>query len=97
MVKTKSELEYYERVKKYVDLTGINTRGELTVVLQKAGLLGKVRTYKQINIIADELLLSVRGKPKEYKKYTTQTFYRGKKSRIIYRDKKTGRFIKKQE
>jgi hypothetical protein len=96
MQKTKSEIEYYERVKQYVDLRGIKTRNDLEIRLQKAGMLGKVRTYKQMNIVARELDLTMRGKPEEFNSYTKQTLYKGKKSKVIYRDKKTGKFIKKQ-
>lgn len=95
MTKTKSEIEYYERVKKYVNLKGITTRHDLTIRLQKAGMLGKVRQYKQLNIVSRELNLTMRGKPEEFKYYKKQTFYKGKTARIVYRDKKTGRFIKK--
>lgn len=90
-----SDMDYLERVKQYINLEGIKTRGELTQRLMEKQLLGKHRQYKQINIVSDELNLSVRGKVETHTKHTQQKFYKGTKSRVIYRDKKTGRFMKK--
>lgn len=88
-------MDYLERVKQYVNLKDITSRDDLNVRLTKEGLLGKHRQYRQINIISKELDLSVRGKKDDLGKYTKQTFYRKTYNFTIYRDKKTGRFMKK--
>ena len=97
MPKTKSEMEYYERVKEYVNLEGVKTRADLEIRLHKAGMLGKVRTYRQLNIVARELELTLKGKPEEFKTYIAEPYYKGEKKTVKYRDKNTGRFIKKPE
>jgi len=90
-----SEMDYIERVKEQVNLKGVTNRPDLNIRLAKAGLFGKYRQYKQMNIIAKDLNLTVRGKPVEHKKYWRETYYRKTYQQVIYRDKKTGRFIVK--
>lgn len=88
-----SDMDYLERVKQYVNLKEITNREDLNIRLVKEGLLGTHRQYKQLNILAKEIGLSIRGTPKELNGHTEQTFYKDKTSRVIYRDKKTGKFI----
>lgn len=95
MPKTKSEMEYYERVKTYVNLEGVKTRKDLYIRLSKAKMLGKVRTHKQMNIVSRELDLTLPSKPIPHNTYLEQDFYKGKTKTTRYRDKKTGKFIKK--
>jgi hypothetical protein len=93
-VKKKSAMEYYERVKEYVDLSNVETRNELFVVLKEGGLLGKYRQYRQMNIVAEKLDLTMRGTPREYETHTTETYYRKHYKWVVNRDKKTSRFTK---
>lgn len=93
--KTKSEIDYSERVKLYVNLEGVTTRKDLYMRLVKGGMLGKVRQYRQTNIMALDLDLAVRGKPEEFKTYYREVYYKRTYEQTIYRSKKTGRFIKK--
>ena len=91
-----SDMDYIERVKQYVDLKGVTNREDLIGRLsKKSHLLGSHRQYKQINILAKHLNLTVRGKVDVLDSYTMQTMYTKNRKYTIYRDKKTGRFIKK--
>ena len=90
-----SEMDYLERVKQYVNLKDVTNRSDLNIRLSKSGLLGTHRQYKQINIMSKHLNLSVRGTPKKHKIYTREIYYRKTYQQIIYRNNKTGRFMKK--
>ena len=90
-----SDMDYIERVKQYINLKGVTNRPDLNIRLTKAGLFGKHRQYKQMNIISKELNLAIRGTPTKHKKYWHEIYYRKTYTQIIYRDIKTGRFITK--
>jgi len=89
-------MEYLKRVKEYIDLSKVKTKSDLEIRLSRQGLLGKVRQYKQLNIITEELGLErvVTGEAIRISKVTTkQTITRYKKPVTVYRDNK-GRFKK---
>lgn len=96
MTKTDSEIEYINRVKKYIDIDKIKSRSDLTIEMGKAGLLGKYKQTRQLNIISDEIDFK-RFVPKELKRISkvtsVQTITRYKKPITVYRDNK-GRFKK---
>ena len=48
-------MEYLNRVKGYIDLSKVKTKSDLEIRLSRMGLLGKVRQYKQLNILTEEL------------------------------------------
>lgn len=96
MTKTKSEIEYLNRVKKYIDLSNIKSKSDLEVQLHKGGLLGKNKQFKQLNIIVDELGFETIEKTEHIwitDKTAKQTITRYNNPVIVYRDKK-GRFTK---
>lgn len=89
-------MEYLNRVKGYIDLDKVKTKSDLEIRLSRRGLLGKVRQYKQLNILTEELGLErvETGEVISISKVTTkQTITRYKKSITVYRDNK-GRFKK---
>lgn len=89
-------MEYLNRVKGYIDLDKVKTKSDLEIQLSRRGLLGKVRQYKQINIITEELGLEriETGEQIKISKVTSkQTITRYKKPITVYRDNK-GRFKK---
>jgi len=95
-MKTKSEIDYINRVKKYIKLEEVKTRSDLSIQMSKAGLLGKYRQTRQLNIISDEIdfkRFEVREPIRISKVTSKQTITRYKKPVIIYRDNK-GRFKK---
>jgi len=95
-MKTKSEIDYINRVKEYIDLDKVKTRSDLSIQMSKAGLLGKYRQTRQLNIISDEIdfkRFEVREQIRISKVTSKQTITRYKKPVIIYRDNK-GRFKK---
>jgi len=99
--KSKSEIDYINRVKKYIDITKIKSRTDLSIEMSKAGLLGKYKQTRQLNIIADEIdfekvapKIHISKKLIRISKVTTkQTITRYKKPVTVYRDDK-GRFKK---
>jgi len=74
----------------------IKSKSDLEIQLNKKGLLGKVRQYKQINIIAEELGFErvKTGEPVAIKQdIYKQSFKIKGKWKTVYRDSK-GRFVK---
>ena len=89
-------MEYLNRVKGYIDLSKVKTKSDLEIRLSRQGLLGKVRQYKQLNILTEELGLErvETGEQIRISKVTAkQTITRYKKPVTVYRDNK-GRFKK---
>lgn len=89
-------MEYLNRVKGYIDLAKIKSKSDLEIQLNKKGLLGKVRQYKQINILTDELDFErvKTGEPIAVKEDIYKQSFKVKgKWRTVYRDSK-GRFVK---
>lgn len=89
-------MEYLSRVKGYIDLSKVKTKSDLEIRLSRYGLLGKVRQYKQLNILTEELGIErvETGEQIYISKVTSkQTIVRYKKQITVYRDSK-GRFKK---
>lgn len=91
-----SEMDYLKRVKKKINLSGIKNKTDLEIRLSREGLLGNVRQYKQLNILAEELEFERIETGEQIhisKDVSKQTIRVYGKPRNIYRDSK-GRFKK---
>lgn len=95
MTKKKSEMEFINRTRKYLDLKNIHNRKELEIKMSKVFKGGGQPSLKQIDIWTKKLGFEEK-KEKYVNVYISDNIRREtyRKGFTRYRDMRTGRFIK---